>query len=124
MTAHELEITARALVAPGKGILAADESHGTIEKRFKGISVANTEDNRRAYRDMLFTTPTVAESISGVTVFEETIRKRGLDGTRSQKLPGARGIIRGIKFDDPFLPDRLVEQDHARDELRDVRRRE
>ena len=99
MTAHELEITARALVAPGKGILAADESHGTIEKRFKGIGVANTEDNRRAYRDMLFTTNGVAEFVSGVILFDETIRQKGLDGTLFPKLLASKGIVPGIKVD-------------------------
>src|SRR5438093_61760 len=97
MTAHELETTARALVAPGKGILAADESHGTIEKRFKTISIANTEEHRRAYRDMLFTTQGVAEFISGVILYDETIRQKGLDGTPFPKLLASRGIIPGIK---------------------------
>jgi len=99
MTAHELETTARALVAPGKGILAADESHGTIEKRFKSINIANTEEHRRAYRDMLFTTQGVAEFISGVILFDETIRQKGLDGTPFPKLLAARGILPGIKVD-------------------------
>jgi len=99
MTAHELEITARTLVAPGKGILAADESHGTIEKRFKSIGLANSEDHRQAYRDMLFTTANVAEFISGVILFDETIRQKGLDGTPFPKLLAARGILPGIKVD-------------------------
>ncbi|HEV8113192.1 MAG TPA: class I fructose-bisphosphate aldolase [Planctomycetota bacterium] len=99
MTAHELEITAHALVAPGKGILAADESHGTIEKRFKSINIANTEDHRRAYRDMLFTTPGAAEFISGVILFDETIRQKALDGTPFPKMLASRGIIPGIKVD-------------------------
>ena len=99
MTAQELEITARALVAPGKGILAADESHGTIEKRFKSIDVQNSEENRRAYRDMLFTTSGISEFISGVILFDETIRQKGLDGTPFPKLLAAKGMIPGIKVD-------------------------
>jgi len=71
-TLHE---TARALVAPGKGILAADESGGTIKKRFDSIAVESTEDRRRAYREMLFTTTGAADHVSGVILFDETIRQ-------------------------------------------------
>jgi fructose-bisphosphate aldolase class I len=99
MTAHELENVARALVAPGKGILAADESHGTIEKRFKSIALENNEENRRNYRDMLFTTPGVAEFISGVILFDETIKQKGRDGTPFPKTLEKSGIIPGIKVD-------------------------
>jgi fructose-bisphosphate aldolase class I len=99
MTAHDLEITARTLVAPGKGILAADESHGTIEKRFKSINLPNSEENRRAYRDMLFTTQGASEFISGVILFDETIRQKALDGTPFPKLLASRGIVPGIKVD-------------------------
>jgi fructose-bisphosphate aldolase class I len=99
MTAHELEITARALVAPSKGILAADESHGTIEKRFKSIGLTNSEDNRRNYRDMLFTTPGASDFISGVILFDETIKQKGRDGTLFPKILEKNGIIPGIKVD-------------------------
>ena len=75
MNVSELEATARAIVAPGKGILAADESTGTIKKRFDKIGVESTEENRRAYRDLLFTTEGVDEFISGVILFDETIRQ-------------------------------------------------
>src|SRR3712207_1922637 len=85
MGEHELESVARALVAPGKGILAADESHPTIEKRFKSIEIESTEPNRRAYREMLFTTPGLGDNISGVILFDETIRQSTADGT---PLPG------------------------------------
>ena len=71
---------ARALVAPGKGILAADESSGTIKKRFDSIGCESTEDRRRAYREMLFTTKGAAEHISGVILFDETIRQQASDG--------------------------------------------
>ena len=77
---------ARALVAPGKGILAADESDGTIKKRFDSIGVESTEDNRRAYRDMLFTTEGAADHISGVILYDETIRQSAADGTPFPKL--------------------------------------
>ena len=75
MAAPDLESTARALVAEHKGILAADESDGTIKKRFDSIGVESTEENRRAYRDLLFTTEGVEEYISGVILFDETIRQ-------------------------------------------------
>ena len=80
MNVSELEATARAIVAPGKGILAADESTGTIKKRFDKIGVESTEENRRAYRDLLFTTEGVEEFISGVILFDETIRQSTSDG--------------------------------------------
>src|ERR687896_897027 len=104
MAAPELELTARALVAPGKGILAADESDGTIKKRFDSIGVESTEENRRAYRDLLFTTPGAEEFISGVILFDETIRQRAADGTPFPRLLESRGIIPGIKVDKGAKP--------------------
>src|SRR5215210_644762 len=101
---QDLESVARALVAPGKGILAADESTGTIEKRFKSIEVESTEKNRRAYRNLLFTTPGVEEFISGVILYDETIRQSGEDGTAFPELLSARGIIPGIKVDKGAKP--------------------
>ena len=94
-----LEEIARALVAPGKGILAADESDGTIKKRFDSIGVESTEENRRAYRDLLFTTDGAEEHISGVILYDETIRQSASDGTPFPKLLESRGIIPGIKVD-------------------------
>src|SRR3954468_9433091 len=91
--------TAHALVAPGKGILAADESSGTIKKRFDSIGVESTEDNRRAYRQMLFTAPGSGDHISGVILFDETIRQSADDGTPFPQLLGSQGIIPGIKVD-------------------------
>ena len=76
----ELHETAAALVAEGKGILAADESTGTIKKRFDTIGVESTEENRRAYRNLLFTTPGAEEYISGVILYDETIRQKADDG--------------------------------------------
>jgi fructose-bisphosphate aldolase class I len=90
---------ARALVAPGKGILAADESSGTIKKRFDSIGCASNEDRRRAYREMLFTTKGAAEHISGVILFDETIRQKASDGRPLTKILEQQGIIPGIKVD-------------------------
>jgi fructose-bisphosphate aldolase, class I len=104
MAAHDLEATARALVAPSKGILAADESDGTIKKRFDSIGVESTEENRRAYRDLLFTAEGVEEFISGVILFDETIRQRSADGTPFPELLAGRGIIPGIKVDKGAKP--------------------
>jgi fructose-bisphosphate aldolase class I len=95
----DLHETARALVAEGKGILAADESSGTIKKRFDSISVESTEENRRAYRDLLFTTEGAEEFISGVILYDETIRQSSKDGTPFAKLLERKGIIPGIKVD-------------------------
>ena len=86
MSKHDLETTAKELVAEGKGILAADESTGTIKKRFDSIGVESTEDNRRAYRELLFTTEGVEEFISGVILYDETIRQSASDGTPFPKL--------------------------------------
>lgn len=95
----QLETTARALVSPGKGILAADESTPTITKRFAGIGVSSTEANRRAYRQMLFTTPQAETFISGVILFDETIRQQSQDGTPLPVVLAQKGIIPGIKVD-------------------------
>jgi fructose-bisphosphate aldolase, class I len=96
---HNLEETARALVAPGKGILAADESDGTIKKRLDSIGIESTEENRRAYRDLLFTTEGAADHISGVILYDETIRQSAVDGTPFPKLLENQGVIPGIKVD-------------------------
>jgi fructose-bisphosphate aldolase class I len=96
---QDLESIAEALVAPGTGILAAVESTGTIEKRFSSIDVDSTEENRRAYRNVLFTTPGAEEFISGVILYDETIRQASDDGTPFPELLSGRGIIPGIKVD-------------------------
>ena len=101
---NNLEDIARALVAPGKGILAADESSGTIKKRFDSIGVESTEENRRAYRDLLFTTEGAAEHISGVILYDETIRQSSADGTPFPKLLESQGVIPGIKVDKGAKP--------------------
>ena len=104
MTETSLEEIAKALVAPGKGILAADESDGTIKKRFDSIGVESTEENRRAYRELLFTTEGIEEFISGVIMFDETIRQSAADGTPFPELLKSRGIIPGIKVDKGAKP--------------------
>lgn len=91
--------TARALVAPGKGILAADESSGTIEKRFATIGLQSTEDARRDYREMLFRSPGLGAHISGVILYDETIRQSAADGTPLVDLLTGAGVIPGIKVD-------------------------
>src|SRR5450432_1424407 len=99
MNTVELCAAARALVAKGRGILAADESTSTIKKRFDSIGVESTEENRRAYRDLLFTTAGAADHISGVILFDETIRQSGADGTPFPELLQRQGVIPGIKVD-------------------------
>src|SRR5213080_1399730 len=99
MKAKDLEPVARKLVAPGKGILAADESSGTIEKRLKSISIPSTEENRRAYRELLFTTAGAGEFISGVILFDETIRQKTRDGRTFVEVLEQQGIVPGIKVD-------------------------
>jgi fructose-bisphosphate aldolase class I len=113
MTQHDLAATARALVAPGKGILAADESFGTIEKRFKSINLPSTEDHRRAYREMLFTTGGLGDFISGVILFDETIRQKASTGVPLAKVLEKAGVIPGIKVDSgakdlPNYPDEKI----------------
>ncbi len=104
MKSENLESVARKLVAPGKGILAADESSPTIEKRLKSIDVVSTEENRRAYREVLFTTAGVGEFISGVILFDETIRQKTRDGRTFVKVLEQQGIIPGIKVDKGAKP--------------------
>lgn len=99
-----MHATARELVAPGKGILAADESTGTIKKRFDSIAVDSTEDNRRAYRQMLFTTPGFGEHLSGVILFDETIRQSADDGRTFVDVIREAGSIPGIKVDTGAKP--------------------
>jgi fructose-bisphosphate aldolase, class I len=99
MNVEELNAIARAMVAPHKGILAADESTGTIGRRFASIGIENIEPNRRAYRDMLFNTPNLGENISAAILYDETIRQQALDGTPFPELLTKIGVIPGIKVD-------------------------
>ena len=99
MNLQNLEKTARELVAPGKGILAADESFGTIGKRFEAVGIESGEESRRAYREMLFTTPGIGEFLSGVILFDETLRQEASDGRRLSKVLEDQGVVPGIKVD-------------------------
>ena len=100
MNLTELNRIATAMVAPGKGILAADESSGTIKKRFDAIGVESTEDNRRDYRELMFRTgEAMSKNISGVILFDETIRQKAKDGTPLVKLIEKAGALPGIKVD-------------------------
>jgi fructose-bisphosphate aldolase class I len=104
MDVQQLQSTAQALVAEGKGILAADESTGTIKKRLDSIGVESTEETRRAYRELLFTTEGAEEFISGVILYDETIRQSASDGTPFPKLLESKGVIPGIKVDTGAKP--------------------
>ena len=99
MSMQELESVAQAMVARGKGILAADESMGTIKRRFDSIKIESNDNNRRAYREMLFSTKGVEEAISGVILFDETLRTATSDGTPFPQLLSKKGIMPGIKVD-------------------------
>ncbi|HET6684467.1 MAG TPA: class I fructose-bisphosphate aldolase [Gaiella sp.] len=99
MDAQELNAIARSIVAEHKGVLAADESTGTIEKRFDSIGVESTEEHRRAYRNLLFTTPGFEEYVGGVILYDETIRQSSDDGTPFAELLAAKGVVPGIKVD-------------------------
>ncbi len=104
MDVQQLQSTAQELVAEGKGILAADESTGTIKKRLDSIGVESTEETRRAYRELLFTTEGAEEFISGVILYDETIRQSASDGTPFPKLLESKGVIPGIKVDTGAKP--------------------
>ena len=99
MTDNKLDDIAKQLVADGKGVLAADESSGTIKKRFDSIGVESTEENRRAYRNLLFTTPGFEEYVGGVILYDETIRQAADDGTPFPELLTGKGVVPGIKVD-------------------------
>ena len=120
---NELADTANALVAEGKGILAADESTGTIKKRFDSIDVESTEDNRRAYRELLFATEGAEEYISGVILYDETIRQSAADGTPFPKLLESKGVIPGIKVDTGAKPLALTEDETITEGLDGLRER-
>jgi fructose-bisphosphate aldolase, class I len=114
MNLAELNKIAQAMVAPGKGILAADESSGTIKKRFDSIGVDSTEDNRRDYRELMFRSKeAMSKYISGVILYDETIRQKAKDGTPLVKVIEQAGSIPGIKVDkgikpQPFCPGEVV----------------
>ena len=103
-TEQELQATIRDLVQKGKGILAADESQPTIAKRFKPIGVESTEENRRAYRSLLLTTPGIGEYLSGVILFEETLGQKADDGTPLPVTAARQGVVPGVKVDKGTIP--------------------
>jgi len=123
MDVQELEQVAEAIVADGKGILAADESTGTIKKRFDSIGVESTEETRRAYRDLLFTTEGAEEFIGGVILYDETIRQQASDGTPFPKLLESKGIVPGIKVDSGAKPLALAEGETVTEGLDGLRER-
>ena len=118
-----MRTTATDLVAPGKGILAADESTGTIKKRFDSIGVPNTEENRQAYRQLLFTTPGLGEHISGAILFDETIRQSTVDGVSFVKVLEEAGVIPGIKVDTGAKPLALFPNETVTEGLDGLRER-
>ena len=129
MTTNDLEITARALVADGKGILAADETPGTLTKRFAALGIDSTPDSRRSYREMFFTTPGIAAFISGVILQDETIRQQGSKGMPLAEVLSRQGILPGIKVDNgakvlAAAPGELVTEglDGLRDRLKEYYR--
>ncbi len=99
MSIEQLAETAQAMVAAGKGIIAIDESTATIAKRFEGVGIANNEENRRAYRELLLTTPKLSDYVSGAILFDETIRQSTKSGVPFAKYMAEQGIIPGIKVD-------------------------
>ena len=101
---HDVESTARALVADGKGILAADETVSTLTKRFDALGIRSTEQSRRTYREMLFTAPGAAEFISGVIMQDETIRQKSSTGTLLTQVLSNLGVLPGIKVDTGAKP--------------------
>ena len=104
MSIDQLPEIAQAMVARGKGIIAIDESNATIKKRFDTVGVENTEENRRAYREMLLTTPGLAEHISGAILYDETLRQKTKDGVPFTKVMMDNGILPGIKVDKGTTP--------------------
>ena len=125
MNLADLNKVANKMVEPGKGILAADESSGTIKKRFESIKIESTEEKRRDYREMLFRTPSFGEYISGVILYDETIKQKAADGTPLPKIIENAGAVPGIKVDSgtkplPFCPDEVITEglDGLRDRLK------
>lgn len=125
---NTLEQVARAMVAPEKGILAADESTGTIQKRLTSIQVESTEENRRRYRELLLTTPGLGKNISGVILYDETLRQKSGDGTPFPQVLEDAGVLPGIKVDTgakplPGFPEETITEglDGLRDRLQEYR---
>ena len=123
MKPFPLESTVEALLAPGKGLLAADESFPTIEKRFKEINLPSTENNRRAYREMLFTTANLGRFISGAILFDETLRQETSRGMSMVEILTRQGIVPGIKVDEGTVPLAMTEGEKITEGLDGLRAR-
>src|SRR2546425_203677 len=123
MSASDLAAVAQAMVAPGRGVLAADESNATITKRFAALDIESTEENRRAYRDTLLSTPGLEEYISGVILYDETIRQSTADGTPFPKMLERKGILPGIKVDTGSKPLALDNDEQVTEGLDGLRER-
>src|SRR5215213_7205666 len=123
MSATDLAAVAKQMVASGRGILAADESNATITKRFGALDIESTEENRRAYRDTLLSTPGIEEYISGVILYDETIRQSSADGTPFPKMLEEKGILPGIKVDTGSKPLALKNGEQVTEGLDGLRER-
>ena len=123
MSANDLAAIAQQMVAPGRGVLAADESNATITKRFAALDIESTEENRRAYRDTLLSSPGIEEYISGVILYDETIRQSSADGTPFPKMLEAKGILPGIKVDTGSKPLALDNEEQVTEGLDGLRER-
>jgi len=126
MSIEQLEETARAMVAPGRGIIAIDESTATIKKRFDSVGIECSEENRRAYREMLLTTPNLGQHISGAILYDETLRQKTKSGVSFVEVMNKAGVIPGIKVDkgtQPLagFPDEVITEglDGLRDRLKE-----
>lgn len=123
MNINELNSVARAIVAPQKGVLAADESSPTIKKRFAAIQVESTDENRRRYRELLFTADGIERFVGGVILFDETLRQSTREGVPFAKLLSSRGIVPGIKVDKGAMPLALCPGDKVTEGLDGLRER-
>ncbi|MDP9072357.1 MAG: fructose-bisphosphate aldolase class I [Actinomycetota bacterium] len=123
MNAEDLIATAQAIVAPGQGVLAADESTGTISKRFEKVGIESTADTRRDYRELLLTAPDMGKHISGVILYDETIRQESSDGRPFPKMIQECGIMPGIKVDTGAKPLALAEGEKVTEGLDGLRER-
>ncbi|MDQ6909172.1 MAG: fructose-bisphosphate aldolase class I [Actinomycetota bacterium] len=123
MNLEDLKAVAKAMVAPGKGVLAADESNATISKRFGALDIESTEENRRAYRNTLLSTPGMEDYISGVILYDETIRQKADDGTPFPNMLERKGVLPGIKVDTGSKPLALAEGEQVTEGLDGLRER-
>src|SRR3990167_7057079 len=120
MKGEGMQELAEKLIAPGKGILAADESSGTIKKRFEALGIEDSVENHRKYRELLFTTPNIEEYISGVIFFEETLRQKTADNVSFPDYLGVRGVLPGIKIDQGLEPFKSSEVEKTTKGLEDL----